>query len=178
VDSVTILTRLFHRRWAAPVLGELHASGGAKFVTLARRLDVSPTAMRQTLDDLIEHGWVMRNPGYGHPMRPEYILTAAGSRLAPACGQVTQALRKLDLLDIGLQKWSMPVLAVAHQGWWRFGQLAERLRDITDRALSLTLHQLGEASLLTRRIEAAAPPHPIYGATATGARLGRLLLPV
>ena len=27
----------------------------------------------------------MKNPGHGHPMRPEYLLTSSGEELAPWC---------------------------------------------------------------------------------------------
>ena len=51
----------------------------------------------------------MRNPGYGHPLRPEYVLTPRGFRL-PACVRLVEALQRLDFEDGGLKKWSIPVL--------------------------------------------------------------------
>ena len=82
LERIDRLTALFRRRWACPVIAELHRSDGAKFVTLVNRLGSNPAAMRTTLDDLLELGWIRRNPGYGHPMRPEYLLTAHGERIA------------------------------------------------------------------------------------------------
>ena len=72
---------LFHRQWAVRVLVELQRAHGAKFVTLHSQLGVGRATLRATLDDLIAEGWVLRNPGHGHPMRPEYLLTKEGSLL-------------------------------------------------------------------------------------------------
>ena len=91
------LAALLHHRWSVPVLAALLEGSGAKFVTLARRLDLSRDSLRRTLDVLIAQRWVMRNPGHGHPMRPEYLLTAAGARIAPWCHGLLRALSRLGL---------------------------------------------------------------------------------
>lgn len=165
------LVQLFHRRWAAPILAELARSEGAKFVTLSRRLGASPTAVRQTLDHLIAHGWVEPNPGYGHPLRPEYVLTPSGARLAPGCLRLTDALDSLGLQAIGLKKWSMPVLHGIGEGAARFVELAQRLGGLTDRSLALTLRDLQEGTLIARDLIRATPPVGVYFATPTGRRL-------
>ncbi|MGH2451320.1 MAG: winged helix-turn-helix transcriptional regulator, partial [Candidatus Limnocylindria bacterium] len=72
------ISALFHHRWAAPVLAELDRSRGSRFVTLSNRLALSRESLRRTLTALIDAGLVMKNPGYGHPLRPEYILTERG----------------------------------------------------------------------------------------------------
>ncbi|MBK7403431.1 MAG: hypothetical protein IPJ41_02050 [Phycisphaerales bacterium] len=88
------LVDLAHRRWTLPLLAELHHARtsrdptGARFVGLVHRLNVGRESLRQTLDFAIAHGWVRNNPGHGHPLRPEFILTEAGSRLAPACADI------------------------------------------------------------------------------------------
>jgi len=63
------ITRLFHHRWAAPILAELHRSKGSRFVTLSNRLGLGRESLRRTLSALIDAGLVMKNPGYGHPLR-------------------------------------------------------------------------------------------------------------
>ena len=88
--------------------GGASASGGAKFVTLANRLGVGRETLRRTLDALVEAELVARNPGYGHPLRPEYVLTARGRRLGPAAARLVEALRDEGLEDLGLKKWSTP----------------------------------------------------------------------
>ncbi|MCP6652244.1 hypothetical protein NL518_29540, partial [Klebsiella pneumoniae] len=69
------LPDLFHRRWMLPVLAELQRSRGCKFVTLVHRTGASRKAINDTIAALIRLGLVMHNPGYGHPLRPEYLLT-------------------------------------------------------------------------------------------------------
>lgn len=158
------LSALFHRRWGVPILAELHRGKGAKLVTLTMRLEASPGSIRLALDHLQQAGWVIPNPGYGHPMRPEYILTPAGERLAPACCDLDAALVRLELRDIGLRKWSMPTLDALRPGPARFKELRAALTPITDRALSLALGDLQGASLALRtqrdrpRAYAQAPP--------------------
>jgi DNA-binding HxlR family transcriptional regulator len=174
MDRVERLITLFRRRWACPVLAQLHRAEGAKFVTLVNRLGSNQGAIRLTLDTLIDLDWVRRNPGYGHPMRPEYILTAKGERLAPACARLDDALTYLGLRAAALRKWSMPVLYVVGEGPTRFSQIPRVLRDATDRAVSLTLKELSIADMVTRSVIEGPPSGTAYGATYRGG----VLLPI
>jgi DNA-binding HxlR family transcriptional regulator len=149
-DRSARLATLFHRRWALPVVAELHRGRGAKLVTLINRLEASPGSVRAALDHLQDAGWVIPNPGYGHPMRPEYILTPAGVALAPACCDLDAALLRLDLRAIGLRKWSMPTLNTLRAGPARFTEIRADLPGVTDRALSLALGDLQEGELALR----------------------------
>ena len=151
MDHLQRLIALFRRRWAAPLLAELHRLDGAKFVTLVHRTGASAGAVRQTLDDLIARGWVEPNPGYGHPLRPEYVLTARGARVAPACSTLQDAVDSLGVAGAALKRWSMPVLYVVGQTPRRFTEIAGALSGITDRSLALTLHDLARADLVLRR---------------------------
>ncbi len=171
MDRIDRLAALFHRRWACPVLAQLHCTKGAKFISLVHALGANAGAMRQAIDELIDLGWVRRNPGYGHPLRPEYILTRRGERLAPACERLDRALRSLEVHDIALRKWSMPALYVIGDGPTRFTQVAEALPGATDRAVSLSLKDLGGAGLIERRLLDGPPPGSVYGAAPPGARL-------
>lgn len=156
-------TNLFHFRWSVPVLAELHRSGAAKFVTLSERLGVGRETLRRTLEALIDTGLVLRNPGYGHPLRPEYVLSQRGERVAPACAALLDALRQNDLEDLGLKKWSIPVV-VALASERRFTELRELLR-VTPRALALSLKELAQAGLIERRIHDGFPPTTSYRLT-------------
>src|SRR3972149_5491163 len=133
---------LFPHPWSVPILAELHRTGGSRFVILAHRLGVGPDSLRHTLRALTDHGWVMRNPGYGHPLRPEYILTPAGSALAPACAHLIKLLHSMEIEEAGLRKWSMPVLMSIQAGNRRFSDLKSSLAGITARALTMTLKDL------------------------------------
>jgi DNA-binding HxlR family transcriptional regulator len=160
--EITALLRLVHRRWAIPVLAELHRLRGAKFVMLVGRLGVGRGTLTQTLDALIEAGLVVRNPGYGHPLRPEYVLTERGRSIAPACADLLAALDSLLLREVALRKWTLPVLLAIRGGARRFGEVKRSLPDVTDRALALALKQMESAGLIAREIEAGYPPAPVY----------------
>jgi DNA-binding HxlR family transcriptional regulator len=158
------LISLFHRRWAVPLLAELHRLRGAKFVTLVNRLGASAGSVRQTLGHLIEHGLVKRNPGYGHPLRPEYLLTGDGAQVGPACSRLAEQIEARDLADMALRKWSMPILHALGGGAMRFAALRESLPGVTDRALTLGLKDLLGSDLVERAVVDEFPPTTEYRA--------------
>jgi DNA-binding HxlR family transcriptional regulator len=167
------IERLFHHRWSVPILAELErAGGGSRFAPIVNRLGLSRQSLRQTLDALIDAGLVMRNPGYGHPLRPEYVLTERGRRLAPNCTRLVAALEHEGLVDVGLKKWSVPVLvALAEER--RFGELRDELQA-SPRALTLALKELADAGLVERRVHDDFPPSTSYRLTPRARRLRRL----
>lgn len=161
------ISGLFHHRWSTPILAELHRSRGTRFVVLAHRLGLSRESLRRTLTALIDAGFVQRNPGYGHPLRPEYVLTGAGAKVAPLCSRLITALGRLDLYEVGLKKWSMPVvLALAGDGSpRRFSELLGVLPDATGRALSFALKDLVKGGLVERIVTDDFPPGTAYRLT-------------
>jgi DNA-binding HxlR family transcriptional regulator len=168
--STSQLVSLFHHRWAAPVLAELERERGTRFVLLANRLGVPRETLSRTLTALIEGRLVRRNPGYGHPLRPEYVLTASGGRLAARC------LRLLEILpdrELSLKKWSLPVLA-AIGGGARFSDLRAAL-SVSPRALTLALKDLQSLGLVEREVIEDYPPTTRYRPTALGLRIQREL---
>lgn len=125
--SIEELIALCHHRWSAPVLAELGRTRGARFVVLVNRLGVGRASLQRTLAALVELGLVRRNPGYGHPLRPEYLLTPEGEEAAVRCARLLAAVDgKADVL---LRKWSLPVL-FALRGNARFSELREALPGI------------------------------------------------
>lgn len=166
---------LFRHRWSVPILAELYRTDGSRFVVLVNRLGISPDSLRHTLKALIDAGWVRRNPGYGHPLRPEYVLTPSGTVLAPACTHLAKMLRTMEIEEIGLRKWSMPVVAGLRAGNERFSDLKSSLTGITARALTLALKDLQAAGLANRTVLNLYPPTTRYRLTVDGRRLGRAL---
>lgn len=153
---------LFHRRWAVPILTELEASRGAKFITLASRLGVGRDTLTATLADLVAMGWVIPNPGYGHPMRPEYVLTAEGKRLAPCSGRLLKTVRRLAIEPLAFRKWTMPVTYVLGREPHRFSELRGELPAITPRALTLSLKDMQRTELVRRDVYDEFPPVTSY----------------
>ncbi len=147
------------------MLAEIERTKGSRFATLAGKLGVSGESLRRTLGWLVEAGLVTRNPGYGHPLRPEYVFTSRGARLGPRAKALLEALQGHQ--DVGLKKWSLPVLAELDEPR-RFSELHAALPEATPRALTLALKDLAAAGLVTRTVLDDYPPSVVYEATAAG----------
>jgi DNA-binding HxlR family transcriptional regulator len=168
--SIPDLIALFHHRWSAPVLAELLRHKGSRFAALSGTLGVGSDSLRRALDSLLALGLVTRNPGYGHPLRPEYVLTDQGRRVAQRCTKLLAASED----DVLLRKWSLPVLAALGRPA-RFSELRAAVPGVTPRALALALKDLQAADLVERRVEDAYPPRALYTPTPQGRRLQRIL---
>jgi DNA-binding HxlR family transcriptional regulator len=136
---------------------------------------VSRGALRAALDALIEERLVERNPGFGHPLRPEYILTPDGERIGSACARFTRRLAREGAEEAVLRKWSGPLLLAARDGARHFRDLRAALPGVTDRALTLALKELGAAGLLERQVLAGYPPTTRYALTAAGREISASL---
>jgi DNA-binding HxlR family transcriptional regulator len=159
-SSTTELVELFHHRWAAPALALLDARGGVRFVELQRKLGVTRESLRRALDALIELGYVRRNEGYGHPLRPEYLITEAGRGASVLAARVSASRARNTLL----RKWSVPVLASLDEPR-RFSEIRASLPGVTSRALALALRDLEDAGLVRRDVRPTRPPSTVYRAT-------------
>lgn len=165
-NTWSTVTNAFRLRWCVPILATLERHDGAKLVTLCHELQAHQSAVRDAVDHLIKLGWVRRNTGYGHPLRPEYLLSARGERIAPACRRLDSALTSMNLREVGLRRWSVPVLgAVAHLDPARFAGIGQSLGPITARALSAALKDLAASTLIERHVLAGFPPRTEYRPT-------------
>ncbi len=160
-----IILCLFHFRWNIPVIAELFALEGAKFITLVMKLGISRSVLSSTLKHLIKDGMVTPNPGYGHPLRPEYILTASGQKAAPFCQELVSSVHNQGEEHLLQSKWALPVFFAAGPGKVRFSELKTRLAPITPRALSEEVKRLTEASYVSRNILVDFPPVSMYALT-------------
>ena len=161
--STESLIALFHHRWAPPTLALLADRGGVRFVELQRTLDVGRESLRRALDALIELGYVRRNPGYGHPLRPEYVITPSGREFAGVARRASESAARETLL----RKWSVPVLAELGDGR-RFSELRAALPGVSPRALALALRDLEDARLVRRDVLPTRPPSTLYRASRRG----------
>jgi DNA-binding HxlR family transcriptional regulator len=173
MSSIAALSR---HRWALPILAHLAQTGGSRFVPLSAALGMSRDALRQTLDSLIAIGLVIPNPGYGHPTRPEYILTDDGDRVAPACAQLVEYVRQNGLDGVAFKKWSLPTVAALDRPQ-RFGEV-RRTVGATARALTLSLKDLLDARVVERRVHNEFPPTTSYRLSTRGRALRRRVLRV
>ncbi len=175
-QSASLLPDLFHHRWTVPTLAALNElGGGTKFVTLQKSLGASRDSLQRTLAALVDASLVARNPGYGHPMRPEYVLTASGNQAAQACVKLVEKLKRLSIEDVGLRKWSLPVAHALAAAGGRFNRVRAVLGEITPRALSAALRDLQKAGLVERTLVDDNPPRTEYQLTNTGRHLAPVM---
>jgi DNA-binding HxlR family transcriptional regulator len=169
--SLERLVALGQHRWMVPLLAQLARSNGARFVELHRRLDLPRDSLARTIDAAIAAGWAMRNPGHGHPLRPELILAPEGRELADLALHLADALATQGLVPAALSRWSLPLIRVLAMGQDRFNELARSLPGASPRALSQALQKLVANDLVGRSVEAGYPPTSRYRLTARGQAL-------
>lgn len=172
-----MITALSASRWAIPVLALISAGPGARFAVIERRLELSRHTLTRTLAYLREQGWIEPNPGHGHPLRPEYVLTGCGRWVGGLCERIDAARRQLGLRPPDLSRWTLPVAGTLDADWTRFGALQTRLSPVTPRALSQTLQSMIGLDLVRRRLEDRFPPVPLYGLTKRGQTLAEAVAP-
>ena len=163
------LSALVHHRWALPILAELYRDDGCKFVTLVNRLSISRDSLSRTLQHLLVVGLAVKNPGYGHPLRPEYVLTPSGQLIGSSALELMDRLRQMEIADVMLKKWSLPVTLALHVGLERFGELLGAFPALTPRALTLALRDLETNGVLRRDAGTT------YALTPTGTRIAEIL---
>jgi len=171
------LTRLSAGRWLIPLLALAGAGHGLRFAEAVRQLGLARGVARAGLDALIAGGWLVRNPGHGHPLRPEYLLTGQGKVLGAWSEAVMAARAELGLAPEALTRWTLPLVDALSGGEARFGELATALAPVSPRALSLTMKAALAERLVSRRLEASFPPVPVYALTTRGQRLALALSP-
>lgn len=163
-----LLVQLGTHRWLIPLLADLAAHKGARFVELIHRLGLVRDSCARTLEAAQAIGWVQRNPGHGHPLRPEYILTEKGAAAAARAATIAEAHRALGLPPGGATRWGLPLVAGIGAGHDRFNALSRLLAPATPRALSQGLSALGRHGLVTREVLDLRPPASRYDLTASG----------
>ncbi len=164
-SAARALSRLFHHRWALPILARVAEQRGAKFVSLGRQLGVRPERLKRALLRLSELDLVVRNPGYGHPMRPEYVLGGLGQAVAASARALWHWTARREFERELLKKWQLPALLAVSGNRRRFKDIQRALPEATPRALTLALKALDGLGLIRRRVDAGYPPTPTYGTT-------------
>lgn len=173
------LIELTHRRWNIPALAALRRSNGAKFITLLHELGVSRSALSTTLGELIERGLVMKNTGYGHPLRPEYLLTGPGKAVAGHCLELAELLQRRSEEDLAYRKWTLPLVAAIGDGVPRFNALRGSLGvDVTPRAIALGLKSLLAHHWIRRLVVDDYPPAAGYTLLPAGRDVWAHLVPL
>ena len=160
---------LCHYAWGIPALAEIARDGGAKLVTVSRRLQIASETTRRTIQGLVDLDLVMPNPGYGHPMRPEYLLTPDGESIGrPAVGLWKTLQEASDAVRGACRrKWTLPCLVALEGAADRFSELEAALSGVSPRALAQALESAAGAGLVSRRVDAGPPVRTLYALTPT-----------
>jgi DNA-binding HxlR family transcriptional regulator len=159
-------------RWMVPVLARMAArGGGARFAELAAIAGLSRESLSRTLLEAQSAGWVVRNCGHGHPLRPEYLLTDEGKAVAAGAACIDAVQMRLQVAPGSLTRWGLPAVRLIADGIGGFNELLDGLREPGPRALSLGLKALSAHELIRRELVDAHPPRSRYSATRRGARL-------
>ncbi|MCY6382576.1 winged helix-turn-helix transcriptional regulator [Hoeflea prorocentri] len=150
------------------ILKAMHDGVPGRQAPLLVASGASRTAFASSLAHLVELGILERNPGHGHPLRPEFRLTEEGMRFAKMADMIAGALPDESGQSLLRRTWTLPVLAVSGRPR-RFVDIKSDLSPITDRALSQSLQKLEARHWLHREIDIAShPPRPIYQAANEG----------
>ncbi len=174
--STTLLADLIalgKQRWMAAVLADIAAHKGARFVEMIHRLSLPRDTLVRTLEAAQALGWVVRNPGHGHPLRPEYILTGEGARIAEIAARQLSAQAQVGLVPGALTRWGLPILHTLDAGFTRFNDVSRVLTIASPRALSQGLRTLAVNDLITRALIDDYPPISLYRLTESGRILAR-----
>ncbi len=152
--DITLLVKISAKAWCLSILAALHRGTAARQAPLLAATGAGRTAFAQSLGHLMILGLLERNPGHGHPLRPEFRLTLAGEAAASMADRVLAITPAVPLLR---KSWTLPILAVSTQPR-SFTGIKRDLDGVTDRALSQSLKALEAAEWMAREVDARARP--------------------
>lgn len=169
--NVEKLVALTSKAWSLRALALMHAGVPGRQAPLIAASGASRTSFVNSLDHLVAAGLLERNPGHGHPLRPEFRLTEAGHALAPLAHRIDALVQASPDPAFLRRAWTVPLLAVTRAPA-QFSQIRGRLAPITDRALSAALGGLQERRWIDRTVDIdQRPPRPLYRAAGPGAEI-------
>ena len=170
--DINLLVKLTSRAWCLTILARLHEGAPGRQAPLLAATGASRTAFGASLEHLVQMRVLERNPGHGHPLRPEFRLTPLGVELAKTAHALSELVPDDTEFSVLRRNWTVPILALAKSPQ-RFSGFRSQLPNITDRALSQSLQGLEERDWLHRAIDTSARvPFPLYSAANTGKRIG------
>ncbi|MCE8518173.1 helix-turn-helix transcriptional regulator [Ruegeria pomeroyi] len=173
--DINLLVKLTARAWSLPILANLHQGVAGRQAPLLAATGAGRTAFAASLAHLLQLGLLERNPGHGHPLRPEFRLTASGQEAAALAARLLGTVPGAAEGALLRRSWTVPILALTGQPR-RFSAIRSDLSPITDRALSVSLKQLEDHEWLRRDLDLSQRvPFPVYRAANLGAELNRAI---
>jgi DNA-binding HxlR family transcriptional regulator len=174
--DINTLVKLTSRAWSLNILALMHRNVPGRQAALMAASGAGRTAFAQSMAHLTDLGLLERNPGHGHPLRPEFRLTLAGMTLARIADRIRIAAPQESEHELLRRAWTVPVLAVSQKPRY-FSEIRKDLSTISDRALSQSLKQLHARHWIERKVDPAIyPPRPLYQTIGVGAQIGQALV--
>ena len=143
---------LFKYKWLVPVIAQIHLQNGGRFVSIYKEQGMSRSMLTSTLKHLINYGLIIKNPGYGHPLRPEFILTPLGKQFAPFCVEFMELTKNQNLSFVLQNRWAAPIIFKTGTTQARFNHYKKSLKPITSKALSESLNFLVANNFINKKI--------------------------
>ena len=172
--DINFLVNITSKAWSLDILSQLHKGTTGRQAALITATGAGRTALRHSLDHLIRLNLLERNPGHGHPLRPEFRLTMEGQRVAAVAFQVKTIGGGSTGNTLLRRTWTLPVLTLSHRPKY-FKDIKCKLPKVTDRALSQSLKSLENCNWITREIQHdTRPPRPLYTAANEGAQISSI----
>lgn len=159
--SLPTVLALSRYRWTIAILAAL-SGGGARFVEILNRVGLSRDSLSRALEQLIDAGWIIRNPGHGHPLRPEYLLTESGEAMAGVACAIMRTQSHLEIPVKGMTRWTLPLVHVLAAGQNRFSGIERALPEASPRAVSMSLKTATAQRLVKRTVLDGFPPTTEY----------------
>ncbi|GHB25084.1 hypothetical protein GCM10007094_11440 [Pseudovibrio japonicus] len=136
----------------------------------------SRTSFAASLEHLVQLALLEKNPGHGHPLRPEFRLTPTGVQAAEIASRIVTAVPDEKEFSLLRKSWTVPILALTATPQ-RFSVIRSDLATITDRALSASLYKLEEREWIRRDINTSERvPFPTYCAANAGIQINRAVV--
>lgn len=171
--DIQLLVNITSKVWSLKILALLHSGIPGRQAPLVAATGASRSSFTSSLDHLVQLGLLERNPGHGHPLRPEFRLTETGMVAAMMASRIVELVPEDDAFAIVRRSWAVPILAVTESPT-RFSNIKSGLGAITDRALSKSLCALEDQAWLKREIDVSErSPFPTYHAVNTGRQINQ-----
>ena len=173
--DIKLLVNLTSKAWTLKILALLHSGVPGRQAPLIAATDASRSSLASSLNHLVQLGLLEKNPGHGHPLRPEFRLTHTGAAVAAMASRIVEIVPDEDAFAVIRRSWAVPILAVTESPK-RFSIIKSGLGAITDRALSKSLCVLEEQAWLRREIDVSRrPSFPTYQAVNAGKKINQAI---
>lgn len=173
--DIGLLVNITSKAWSLKILALLHAGVPGRQAPLIAATQATRPTFASSLAHLVQIGLLEKNPGHGHPLRPEFRLTDQGLMAAAIANRILAAAPDDEAFAVVRRSWTVPILAVTEKPK-RFSTIRSSLGPITDRALSLSLGVLEDQDWLKRETDVSQrTPFPTYRAVNAGRKINRTI---